>query len=145
MTNKGEVYFGLIGDDFEPKELSDFLKLEPSKAKKKGIPTPKNSYWKLSTGIVEGDILDIYKMSSSLIKTIQPYTKKIIEAKERFQLEAYLEVVLCITTDEAKSTPVIGFDSSVIKFLHDVKASIDIDTYRNQQDNSTLTVTNNNE
>jgi hypothetical protein len=47
-------------------------------------------------------------------------------------LEAVLEVVLTITLDETKSTPAIGFDSRVISFLHEVGASIDIDTYRGE-------------
>ena len=131
MSNEGRVYFGLIGDNFEPDELTNFLGLKPSKAKKKGNPIPKKSYWQVSTETIEGEVIDIYKMSSALLKTIKPYTKKIIEAKQRFQLEAYLQVVLWITTDETKSTPIIGFETDVIEFLNDVKASVDIDTYRN--------------
>ncbi|WP_339135777.1 MAG: DUF4279 domain-containing protein [Candidatus Electrothrix sp. GW3-4] len=131
MSNEGRVYFGLIGDDFDPKELTEFLGINPSKAKKKANPIPKKSYWNLSSDTVKGEIVDIYKMSSSLIKTIKPHTKEIIEAKQKFNLEAYLQVVLWITTDETKSTPIIGFEDDVIEFLYKVKASIDIDTYRN--------------
>ncbi len=121
----------MIGDDFDPDELSNFIGLAPTKAKKKAYPIPKKTYWQLSTETVENEIVDIYKMSSSLIKTIKPYTEKIIEAKQKFNLESYLQVVLWITTDESKSTPIIGFETDVIDFLHEVQASIDIDTYRN--------------
>ena len=64
--------------------------------------------------------------------TLGPYADRIIEAKQALGLEAILEVVLTITTDETKSTPAIGFDSNVIDFLHRVGASIDVDTYRSE-------------
>lgn len=44
-------------------------------------------------------------------------------------LYAVLEVVLYISTDDAVSTPAIGFSNRVLAFLADVNASIDIDTY----------------
>ena len=131
MTNEGEVYFGLIGGDFDPKEMSDFLGIEPTKAKKKGKPRPKMSYWCISSGKVVGEIVDVYQMCTDLLKIVKPYKEKIILAKEQFQVDAYLEVVLWISTDESISTPAIGFDSEVIQFLNEVGAAIDVDTYRN--------------
>lgn len=131
MTNECEVYFGLNGNDFDPNDLSNILGIKPTRAKKKAEPNPKKSYWHLSSGIIVNDIIDVYKMSSDLIVQLQPYKEKIIEAKSKFDLDAYLEVVLWITSDESKSTPIIGFDSEVIQFLNDIKATIDIDTYRN--------------
>jgi hypothetical protein len=131
MTNEGEVYFGLIGGDFDPTEMTSFIGIEPTKAKKKSEPIPKMSYWRVSSGKIVGEIVDVYQMCTDLLKIIKPYKEKFILAKEQFHVDAYLEVVLCISTDESISTPAIGFDNEVIQFLYEVGAAIDIDTYRN--------------
>jgi glutaredoxin-related protein len=47
------------------------------------------------------------------------------------RLSAVLQVVLRITMDDTKSMPAIGFDENTIKFLSNVGAFIDVDTYRN--------------
>lgn len=130
MTNEGEVYFGLWGDDFDPTALS--LGVEPTSIMRKADPRPKHSSWMLSTGKVRADLIDVYEMSSSLIAKLEPYTDKIIKAMKDHSLEAVLEVVLTVTPNDQISTPAIGFDSRVISFLNKVGASIDIDTYRGE-------------
>jgi len=49
-------------------------------------------------------------------------------------LHAVLEVVLWISWDDSIPTPAIGFERSVIEFLFKTGAVIDIDTYRNIDD-----------
>jgi uncharacterized protein DUF4279 len=105
MSNEGEVYFGLFGDDFDPASLS--IGIAPTRTRRKA-------------------------MASTLVGALEPHADRVLEAKRAFGLEAVLEVVLTITRDQAKSTPAIGFDSRVIAFLHRIGASIDIDTYRGE-------------
>jgi hypothetical protein len=105
--------------------------MEPTSVRRKAEPTPRHSSWEVSTAEIENDIIDIYDMSSTLVALLQPHAKQIAAAKQQFKLDAVLEVVLWITTDDSKSTPAIGFDSNVISFLNMVSATIDIDTYRN--------------
>jgi Domain of unknown function (DUF4279) len=62
---------------------------------------------------------------------LSPHSEKIASVRKQLGLEAVLQVVLWITTDESKSTPAIGFNPEVISFLNTVGASIDVDTYRN--------------
>lgn len=132
MTNEAEVYFALYGADFDPEEATRRIGLEPTSIKRKGEPkTRRHSFWQISSGRIEGDIIDIYEMSSALVTLLAPCTEKIAKTRRELGLEAVLEVVLWITTDESKSTPAIGFDSEVISFLHAVGATIDVDTYRN--------------
>ncbi len=131
MTNEAEVYFALFGTDFDPDEVTRLIGMEPTSSKKKAEPRPKHSIWKVSSGRVESDVIDVYQMSSALISSLAPYAERIIGAKQRLGCQAVLEVVLWITTDESKSTPAIGFDHEVISFLHAVGATIDVDTYRN--------------
>jgi len=128
--NEGEVYFCLFGDNFEPDEVTKIIGLSPTRTRKKANPIPKCSSWEYSTGKIEDEVVDVFEMSSSLVAILAPYIDNILEAKKEYDLQAVLEVVLTITVDESKSTPAIGFESDVIKFLYKVGATIDIDTYR---------------
>jgi len=131
VTNEGRVYFALYGKDFDPNEVTRLVGIEPTRAQRKGDPRPKHSIWKVSTDHVEDEAIDIYEMSSTLVARLRPFAERIAEVKQQLGLEAVLEVVLRITTDDTKSTPVIGFDTEVITFLNAVGAYIDVDTYRN--------------
>lgn len=132
VTNEAEVYFALYGTDFDPEEATRRVGLEPTSIKRKGEPkTRRHSFWQVSSGRVEGDIIDVYEMSSTLVALLAPRAAEIASTRRELGLEAVLEVVLWISTDESKSTPAIGFDHEVISFLHAVGATIDIDTYRN--------------
>jgi hypothetical protein len=129
LTNSGKVYFGLYGDNFEPDEITEMIGLEPTSTNSKGDPLPKKHSWKFGLDEIEADYIDIYEMSSELVSKLKPVSSKIVEAKEKFNLELVLQVVLWISTDETISTPAIGFESDVIDFLDKVGATIDIDTY----------------
>lgn len=132
MTNKAEVYLALYGTDFDPEEVTRRVGLEPTSIKRKGEPkTRRHSFWQISSGRVESDVIDVYEMSSALVTLLAPRTAEIASARRELSLEAVLEVVLWITTDESKSTPAIGFDREVISFLHAIGAAIDVDTYLN--------------
>ena len=132
MTNEGRVYFALYGGDFDPDEVTRVVGLEPTSIRRKAEPIPRHSSWEVSTAKIEDEIIDVYEMSSSLVALLQPHAEQIAAVKQQLKLEAVLEVVLWITTDDSKSTPAIGFDSNVIAFLNRVGATIDIDTYRNE-------------
>lgn len=127
--NEGEVYFSLFGDEFEPDIVTEVIGINPTGTERKGTPFPKHSSWIYSTGKIEDEVVDVYEMASSLVAALVPYADNILKAKNDFHLDAVLEVVLTITTEDSKSTPAIGFDSDVIAFLHKVNATIDIDTY----------------
>ncbi len=129
MTNEGKVYFSLYGIDFNPNEATRRLGLEPTSIFRQALPRPKHSHWNYSSDRIENDIIDIYEMSSKLVAQLIPRAETIFALKQQFKLEAVLQVVLWITTDETKSTPAIGFEPEVIAFLNAVGASIDIDTY----------------
>ena len=135
-TNEGKICFAFYGDemkDFSPSELTKFLGLIPTATSKKGERLgkyPKSSRWEFSTGKKSGDVIDIYDMGNEIIAMLESKKELIIKAIERFHVSPCLNIVLWISTNEEISTPAIGFDLAVIKFLSDVGASIDIDTYR---------------
>ena len=134
MKNVGEVLFILSGDNLDPNQITQFLGIEPTSTSQIRTPSLKKNSWKLSSGEMEADIIDIYDMSSVVTARLHQYADKITEIKSRLSLQAVLQVVLWISTDDKIPTPAIGFESEVIAFLNKVGASIDIDTYRNHEE-----------
>ena len=125
MPNEASVHFLLIGENIEPAKLANFLGQE---YKSDNVNKDK-IYSIITTGKIVDEVLDIYKISTKLLKKLRVYEEKIIAAKEKFSLTACLRVVLFISTNVDVSTPIIGFETQVIDFLHRVGASIDIDSY----------------
>jgi hypothetical protein len=131
VTNEGEVSFALYGDDFDPDLATQLIGVKPTFARRGDRPKPKQTAWKVSSGKVQGDVIDVYELSAALISMLRPYSERIGEAKQQLGLQAVLEVVLWITIDDTKPTPMIGFETDVVAFLNSIGASIDVDTYRN--------------
>lgn len=136
MTSRGEVYFAMYGDDFEPNEVTAHVGFSATGVRRKGerrpeVPIPRNSSWEISTGKVESDVIDVYEMSEQLVAQLTPFVSKIVEARTMFNLRCIFQVVLWIDQNEDASMPAIGFEAQVIDFIHAVGAKIDIDTYRN--------------
>jgi hypothetical protein len=134
IEHKSLVYFKLQGD-FDPDLVSSCIDLEPTAVMRKGERDPvrglpKISMWEYSAGEVEGDIINVYDITSVLIADLSPYVRQISEIRARLGIEAVLQVVLWISADQLISNPAVGFEVDVVRFLADVGASIDIDTYR---------------
>ena len=86
--------------------------------------------WKLSTANIVNEYIDVYDMATEIINKLNPKKDMIIEAIKKFNATPRLEVVLWFSKNEEHSTPAIGFEIETIKFLGDISAFIDIDTYR---------------
>jgi Domain of unknown function (DUF4279) len=130
VLNEGYVYFGLRGDDFDPAEVSSVVGIKATGGKRKAHPVPKISYWRYGTERKKAELIDVFELSSRLVKDLTPHIEGILKAKKEFRLEAVLEVVLTISPDKSIPMPSIGFEKDVIDFLHNVGATIDVDTYR---------------
>lgn len=131
--NEGRVYFAFQGDNFNPDDITKLLGLKPTKIRLKNeLPSgklPKFSSWILSSDNIVDEVIDVYEMTTELIKTLEPKVDVINEIREKFNVTTQLEVVLSFSTNEEISTPAIGFDTTTIDFLAKVGAFIDIDTY----------------
>jgi len=131
-VNEGEVYFSLWADHaFDPEVITKRLGIEPTRVIRKADPRPKISSWELSSGKVVDEVVDVYELASQLVSRLAPVAERVQQLISDLDLSAVLQVVLRITMDDTKSTPAIGFDREVIRFLGTVGASIDVDTYRN--------------
>lgn len=133
-TNEGRVYFALDGDDFDPDEVTEFLGIEPTSVRRKGsrIPgkIPRMNSWELSTDRIVNEYIDVFEMSTEIVNRLKAKKDLILLAIERFNASPRFEVVLWFSMNEEHSTPAIGFEVETIKFLGEIGAFIDIDSYK---------------
>jgi len=133
-TNEGRVYFSLDGDVYDLEEVTSIIGLQPTETKVKGSRVPETypamTTWQVSSEKVISESVDIYEMTASIIRLLEPRKTAILEVINLFKLQPRLQVVLWFSVDEMLSTPILGFDSATLKFLAEVGACIDIDTYK---------------
>ena len=132
--NEVEVYFSLKGD-FDPDLISMKLDIEPTRKNKKGDKGQYSqrlnfSLWEFSSGKISDESVDIYEISSDLVENLSTKVKTINKIIDEYQLISTLQTVICLAPDEDASTPVLGFNLDVIKFLYQTKTAIDVDIYR---------------
>ena len=127
--HKGEVYFRLSGESFDPDSATRRLGIEPSRLGRQAEPKPAFSSWIISSGQITSELIDVYDLSKKLVDILASESNKIATLIAESSLCAVLQVVLWISTDPELSTPAIGFDQGTVDFLAKVGASIDVDTY----------------
>ena len=139
--NECYLYFALTGRGFDPDAISTALNLAPTRAGYEGNSIGMGgrilgySSWQYGTPILrDGDVFRLNEIADELIVTLLPVQDKIAELIKAHRLEAYLMIVLTVSTDERDSTPAIGFSPQVISFCHAVGASIEFDIYQGQAD-----------
>lgn len=139
--NECYLYFALTGRGFDPDAISTALNLAPTRAVYEGNSIGMGgrisgySSWQYGTPILrDGDVFRLNEIADELIVTLLPVQDKIAELIKAHRLEAYLMIVLTVSTDERDSTPAIGFSPQVISFCHAVGASIEFDIYQGQAD-----------
>lgn len=140
MGNLVEVYFQLFGEAcFDPLELNrligqDCTSCQMIGSKNTEAVIPRSSSWILSSGRLQGDDIDVYSISRKIIEQLLPREEVIKEVMIDYDLKACLQLVIWFSLDEEMSTPAIGFDPVVIRFLANLNAYIDMDSYRNWDD-----------
>jgi len=139
--NECYLYFALTGRGFDPDAISTALNLAPTRAVYEGNSIGMGgrisgySSWQYGTPVLRGgDVFRLNEIADELIVTLLPVQDKIAELIKAHRLEAYLMIVLTVSTDERDSTPAIGFSPQVISFCHAVGASIEFDIYQGQAD-----------
>jgi len=127
-TNEGRVYFSLDGDVYDLEEVTSIIGLQPTETKVKGSRVPETypamTTWQVSSEKVISESVDIYEMTASIIRLLEPRKTAILEV---INAGAYTHTSIAIRD---LSTPILGFDSATLKFLAEVGACIDIDTYK---------------
>ena len=129
-SNEGRAYFTLAGYHFNPDDITRLLGIEPTSVDASGarseLDKPVLSLWELSTDTVTDDV-DIYKLTDSLIKKIEPAKEKILQVTKSHNLSPRIGVVLVLSVDKEESVPDVGFGARTIRFLADIGAFINVD------------------
>lgn len=132
-SNKGRAFFALCGYHFNPDDITRLLGVEPTAINAagahSGLDKPVISSWELSTETVNSDEseVDIYKLTDSLLKQLEPVKEKIVEVCKSHNLSPRIGVVLTLSVDKNESSPDVGFGARTIRFLADIGAFINVD------------------
>ena len=129
-TNKGRAYFALAGYHFNPDDVTRLLGIEPTSidasGANSGLDKPVLSLWELSTDTVTEEV-DIYKLTESIIKKLDPVKDKILQIAKSHNLSPRIGVELVLSVDKDESVPDVGFGARTIRFLADLGAFINVD------------------
>jgi hypothetical protein len=128
------IYLKLTGD-FDPAIVAKAIPIIPheSWAKHSRFPDrkiPVTSIVSYARHDTHADIPDVYLLTEKLADTIEPHLEAISQAIEEHKMKCCLQVVLLFSSDDAISTPIIGFTERISRLLSALPASLDIDTYR---------------
>jgi len=132
-SNKGRAYFALSGYHFNPDDITRLLGIEPTSVNAAGansnLDKPVISSWELSTETVNSDEsdVDVYKLTDSILKQLEPIKEKIVEVCKSHNLSPRMAVVLTLSIDKDDSSPDVGFGARTIRFLAELGAFINID------------------
>jgi hypothetical protein len=129
-TNKARAHFTLSGYHFDPDDITRLLGIEPSSVDasgaRSGLDKPVISSWELSTETMTDDI-DVYKLTETLIKKIEPAKEKILQVIKSHNLSPRIGVELVLSVDKGGSCQDVGFGARTIRFLADIGAFINVD------------------
>jgi hypothetical protein len=130
VSNEGRVYFSLVGYNFNPDEITRLLGIEPTSVNEaganSGMDKPVVSSWELSTDTIT-DNVDIYDLTGSIIKQLEPIKDKILQVTQSHNLSPRMGVVLLLSVDKDESSPDVGFGARTVRFLAEMGAFIDVE------------------
>jgi hypothetical protein len=128
MKTEIKASFGFTDFPMPPQELTKELGIEPTHSWKKGDPgiasklPMKNNGWELSSGLELSK--DFESHLRALLDKIRPLKENFINVGKKFPT-----VLSCIIYIYGEDRPYLGFESTVVKELADLNATIDIDLY----------------
>lgn len=121
------VYLRLLSDNSSPEEVLNVVKVPSVKSWKKGEKNQstkmlyKENGWEIKSNL--DDEINVVEKIADVLSLIEPYRKEINILKESWSIG----VACVIYYDE--SLPPLNFDSSLLKQIGEVGASLDIDVY----------------
>lgn len=123
------IEFCLLGDEFNPEELTREFCLKPTEFYKKGSKSIRNrerkeSCWSLSTGYIE--TLYLSELLDTLLEQLEKIKEKIVKLSQDLNLTCKFFVAVNIVDNEK---PAIYLDNRSIEFANFVGAEFDFDFY----------------
>ena len=136
MPSGNYAYLGIRGE-FDPHALAAEIGLEPTKCVAKhsrdpGRKLPRTSILRFAQTHADddGESADVYELASAVHGKLKDFTGRIADAVKAGGISATFQVVLDFPVSDEVSTPAIGFSEEVARFISEIGASIDVDTYR---------------
>lgn len=128
--NYCRTYFKIVGDNFDPEEITKLLGIEPNDSwKSDDLRKDGNPYGFSLWECGYNDKYHVYT-EKQMEKTIAPLTKKIKilkKIREELNVEFYLVIVPELYVDEIN--PCLAPSMKIIDFCHATRTQIDIDLY----------------
>lgn len=123
------VDFSIIGDEFEPNEITKKILLKPNEYYKKGDKSESNfkrkeCCWSINTGYVE--TLYVSELIGELIDKLSKKIDVLVDLKKNYKLIFKFFIVINIIDNEK---PAIYLDKSIIAFANILEAEFDFDIY----------------
>ena len=129
-SNQGRAFFALCGYHFNPDDITRLLGIEPTSINaagaNSGLDTPVLSSWELSTDNISDEV-DVYKLTETIVKQLDPIKEKIIEVAKSHNLSPRIGVELVLSVDKDETCPDVGFGARTVRFLADIGAFINVD------------------
>jgi len=127
-----------IAGDFDPEDVMTKVSMQPwehyrkhSRSLQNRIPrVSRVSYGRV---VVASECPDLYDMSDKLYQQLKPYKEEFISLSKNDDLHFCCSTCLWMIHDIQVSTPPIGFHSDVVSFLGAIGASIDVDSYEDEE------------
>lgn len=122
--------FFLIGDIFEPLEITSILEITPTRIGKKGEKIRdgklerKETFWELSTS--EQNSYDINDQIEELTRQVIPVKEKLKEVMIKYELEGSIRIVIKIENNEK---PAMYLEPEFINLISDLGFGLDFDLY----------------
>ena len=127
-TSNSYLYFGFYGDFDEIDLITKELNLEPTRAKSKGSPIPKKSYWSFHIDAKHQE--DLRDEIDELVDLFMPKCDAIISIKKKVNAKTRLVFVLDVDINPKESTPCFTLSERTIEFLARTKSMVDFDLYK---------------
>jgi hypothetical protein len=132
MQNRIRVDLRILGEDVDPKNLTEFLGVQPARTWLKGeLVSPrsgikfKENGWELSSG--QDQHLDFEFHIRALLHKIEPNVDRFIQMCSQYHVE--LSCAIYIYYNNEESTPWIHFDRTAMNIFNQIGAEIDFDLY----------------
>jgi hypothetical protein len=121
--------FLLYNFDFDPDEITNLLKISPTKVKRIGdLINPKgtrrytHNSWRIESKLQKSDGLEEH--INSIFEQLQPSWQSLASLCSQYEAE-----ISCIIYINSEQIPAIHFSKDIIRKVHELNAEIDVDLY----------------
>lgn len=128
MNDEIKLYIKIVGFEYDINYINKILDMKPTKSWNKGEkrhPSAtilhKQNGWMLRSNLPSNSTIN--DQAHDLIESIRPKKKQLIDLSKKAEITIYCSVYTSL------GRPEIYFGKDIIKFLSEINAAIDVDSY----------------